>query len=321
MRRNCLGSASHAGKLCGLRHQKYVWLALVISLNGLSSSAFAQKQVTYYYTDAQGSPLVETDASGNVIATFDYRPFGSQALGGESSGPGFTGHMTDGEVALIYMQQRYYDPNVGRFLSVDPLRLTGTGSRFTRYSYAKNNPYFYIDPDGRDTYAIGIGASASWLGGVSAQGQLTFSFPSANPTTWRLGGVGSIGGAASTELGVGVGLALSHSAADSAEEMAENGGDASVGGSINLGPASIGYEQSMCTECQPTRTILIGPKLAVLPGEIHTTVAKSLGSTWIGPSPVSPTVTVGPVQEVISPPPPPDDPPRDSRDKSPKENL
>jgi len=305
---------------CLARYRKYAGLALTIISGGIGSSALAQKQVVYYYTDTQGSPLVETDAAGNVIATFDYRPFGDQSLENEITGPGFTGHVSDGEVALIYMQQRYYDASIGRFLSVDPLRPSGSGSRFNRYGYVKNNPYRYIDPDGRDTFAIGIGASASWLGGVSVQGQLTFSFPSGDPTTWRLGGIGSVGGAASTELGVGVGLALSHSAADSAEEMAENGGDASAGGSINLGPASIGYEQSMCSGCQPTRTLLIGPKLAVLPGEVHTAVSKSFGGTWVGTSPVSPTVTVGPAQ-VVTPPPPPNDPTNDYKDQLPRETL
>ncbi len=42
------------------------------------------------------------------------------------------------------MQQRYYDPQVGRFLSVDP-----AASEFNRYDYAADNPYRFTDPDGR----------------------------------------------------------------------------------------------------------------------------------------------------------------------------
>lgn len=155
---------------------------------------------------------------------------------------------------------------------------------------------------------------------VSPPSRSDYGVLASHPQIRRLGGVGSIGGAASTELGLGVGLALSHSAADSAEELAENGGDASVGGSMNLGPASIGYEQSMCSDCQPTRTLLIGPKLAVLPGEIHTTVAKSIGSTWVGSSPVTPTVTIGPAQ-IVSPPPAPVEPVKDDMDILPKESI
>ena len=48
------------------------------------------------------------------------------------------------------MQQRYYDPVAGRFLSVDPVTTnTKDGSYFGRYHYAANNPYKFKDPDGR----------------------------------------------------------------------------------------------------------------------------------------------------------------------------
>ncbi|MDQ3511675.1 MAG: hypothetical protein M3414_08355 [Pseudomonadota bacterium] len=46
--------------------------------------------------------------------------------------------------------QRYYDPIIGRFLSVDAVTADGnTGSNFNRYWYANNNPYRFTDPDGR----------------------------------------------------------------------------------------------------------------------------------------------------------------------------
>jgi len=48
------------------------------------------------------------------------------------------------------MQQRYYDPAIGRFLSVDPVTANpNTGAMFNRYNYAHNNPYRFTDPDGR----------------------------------------------------------------------------------------------------------------------------------------------------------------------------
>lgn len=52
------------------------------------------------------------------------------------------------------MQQRYYDPVAGRFLSIDPVTTdANTGSSFNRYAYATNNPFKYIDPDGRQERA------------------------------------------------------------------------------------------------------------------------------------------------------------------------
>lgn len=48
------------------------------------------------------------------------------------------------------MQQRYYDPIIGRFYSNDPVGFTASNPMmFNRYAYANNNPYKYRDPDGR----------------------------------------------------------------------------------------------------------------------------------------------------------------------------
>jgi RHS repeat-associated protein len=59
--------------------------------------------------------------------------------------------VNDADTGLVYMQQRYYDPIAGRFLSQDPVTTdAATGSAFNRYAYAQNNPYRYTDPDGRE---------------------------------------------------------------------------------------------------------------------------------------------------------------------------
>jgi uncharacterized protein RhaS with RHS repeats len=50
------------------------------------------------------------------------------------------------------MQQRYYDPMIGRSLSVDPVTAySSPGANFNRYWYANNNPYRFTDPDGRQS--------------------------------------------------------------------------------------------------------------------------------------------------------------------------
>jgi RHS repeat-associated protein len=62
---------------------------------------------------------------------------------------------------LTYMQARYYDPVVGRFMAVDPVRFsTGKTITFNRYAYASNNPVNRIDRDGEtDIYIGGAGDS------------------------------------------------------------------------------------------------------------------------------------------------------------------
>ena len=105
--------------------------------------------VTYQHTDALGTPVVKTNASRTVVQRSEYEPYGKLLNRPLENGPGFTGHVTDAATQLTYMQQRYYDPRVGRFWSVDPVTVDSVGGNFNRYWYANNNPYRFTDPDGR----------------------------------------------------------------------------------------------------------------------------------------------------------------------------
>jgi RHS repeat-associated protein len=114
-------------------------------------------QVTYVYTDPQGTPLAEADEHGNITKTFDYRPYGEQAAGQPPNGPGYTGHVNDPDTGLVYMQARYYDPATMRFSSVDPVApMSGDAYGFNRYAYARNNPISNIDPDGREAACVSM---------------------------------------------------------------------------------------------------------------------------------------------------------------------
>lgn len=106
--------------------------------------------VKYHHTDALGSPIAVTNTAGLVIERNNYEPWGAVIGQPSFSGVGFTGHVMDGATGLTQMQQRYYDQNVGRFLSVDPVAANpDSGANFNRYWYANNNPYVFVDPDGR----------------------------------------------------------------------------------------------------------------------------------------------------------------------------
>lgn len=108
------------------------------------------RTVHLYYTNPQGSVLAKTDAQGNILARYDYRPYGSIVSGTGLNGPGYTGHVNDPETGLIYMQQRYDSPSEGRFLSPDPVGVSpGDVFSFNRYAYANDNPIVNIDPTGR----------------------------------------------------------------------------------------------------------------------------------------------------------------------------
>lgn len=86
-----------------------------------AQTGWAQETVRYVHTDALGSPVAYSNAAGVVTERIVYEPYGN-ALGAVSvDGPGFTGHVRDGATLLSYMQQRYMDPQLGMFLSMDPV--------------------------------------------------------------------------------------------------------------------------------------------------------------------------------------------------------
>lgn len=132
-----------------------LWCLAALLVTSVASHAGT---VTYVYTDPQGTPLAEADAQGNITARFDYTPYGKSiaSLGAPPNGPGYTGHVNDPDTGLVYMQARYYDPEMGRFLSVDPISpAAGNLFNFNRYDYTSNNPINHTDPDGRCSDANG----------------------------------------------------------------------------------------------------------------------------------------------------------------------
>ena len=132
------------------------WLAracLVAGLALLAGVAPAQT-VTYFHNDLSGTPMVATDAGGNVVWKENYRPYGERLNNPSAEAGnaiGFAGKPFDAVTGLSYMGARYYDPVLGRFMGVDSAPADpGSVHGFNRYAYANNNPYKYVDPDGHN---------------------------------------------------------------------------------------------------------------------------------------------------------------------------
>ena len=99
-----------------------------------------------------------TDESGNVVNEYTYDPWGNILSENETvENPiKYAGEYYDEELDMYYLRARYYDPNVGRFTSLDieegeisnPLDMN-------RYVYCRNNPIKYVDPSGEKVYIIG----------------------------------------------------------------------------------------------------------------------------------------------------------------------
>lgn len=134
----------------GRKATEYVYLAGSLITTRARNIDTNTWTVSFQHTDALGSPVAVTNAAGAVIDRTAYEPYGAAINKPAYDGIGYTGHVMDGATGLTYMEQRYYDPAIGRFLSVDPVKANpNTGAMFNRYVYANNNPYRFKDPDGR----------------------------------------------------------------------------------------------------------------------------------------------------------------------------
>ena len=103
---------------------------------------------SYYQMDGMGSATSLSSGAGALANTYTYDAFGKlTASSGSLTNPfRYTGREFDSETNLYFYRARYYDPNVGRFVSGDPVQFKG-GINF--YAYVGNNPINYRDPSGQ----------------------------------------------------------------------------------------------------------------------------------------------------------------------------
>ena len=133
-----------------------------------ASFALSADVVYYYYTDPAGTPLAMSDTSGNVVWRAEYFPFGEETVNVSTvqNNKMFVGKEKDSESGLYYFGARYKDAVAGRFGSPDPVGAVDPHSgqinqivlhdpqRLNSYAYGLNNPYRYIDSDGRFVFAL-----------------------------------------------------------------------------------------------------------------------------------------------------------------------
>ena len=102
-------------------------------------------QTYFYHTDALGSVIAITDSTGNVVQRYEYDSFGNivSMLDPNFLQPySYTGREYDPESGLYFYRARYYDEQIGRFISEDPIGLKGGINKF---SYVENNPVNHTD--------------------------------------------------------------------------------------------------------------------------------------------------------------------------------
>ena len=107
----------------------------------------------YYHEDNLNSSSLLSDSSGTQRETNIFYPFGRQEtanpLGILKESRQFTGQIKDDETGLIYMNARYYDPLLGRFIQADTIIADYSNPQsYNRYAYCLNDPLTYTDPTG-----------------------------------------------------------------------------------------------------------------------------------------------------------------------------
>ena len=133
---------------------------------------FILNQNQYYYlTNPSGDIVGITDSKCDLIATYTYDEWGKlleitadnddNRQIAETNPLRYRGYYYDNETGYYYLQSRYYDPDLGRFISADDFRYINSYNplNLNAYAYCANNPLIYSDPKG--TYVSDVGVAVA----------------------------------------------------------------------------------------------------------------------------------------------------------------
>ena len=183
-------------------------------------------EYTYYTTtNIQGDVLGIYDPQGNIVASYEYDTWGN-ILSTTDSSPisisrlnpiRYRGYYFDIETSLYYLQSRYYNPQIGRFLNADSLinQIIILGNNM--FAYCLNNPITLTDNTGKLPF-IAVTASIGAVAGGIAGGIIASK---SGGNIWAGIGIGAIaGGLTGAGLGAGAGIILAGSATASVTSVA-----------------------------------------------------------------------------------------------------
>lgn len=164
----------------GVAEKRYVFAGgrpVAVAEHVDAGGGLFQNKTYYVHNDHIGSTEVVTDATGSLAQRMSFGPWGKRRnqqwyLDGAFENQtgvniGFAGHMETDDAALINMGGRLYEPRIGRFISPDPIvQVANDTQSFNRYSYVRDNPLTFYDPDGYEI-ALCKGSSGAFCTGLA----------------------------------------------------------------------------------------------------------------------------------------------------------
>ncbi|WP_421849478.1 RHS repeat-associated core domain-containing protein [Marinomonas sp.] len=129
------------------QYQSYVYEPGTFRPLALLKGEGKDAEVYHYHLDQIGTPLDITTPQGETVWSVQYRAYGNvfRKIVAEIDSPlRFQGQYFDAETGLHYNRHRYYNPNAGRFITIDPIGLAGG---LNNYQYVPN-PTGWVDPLG-----------------------------------------------------------------------------------------------------------------------------------------------------------------------------
>ena len=175
----------------------------------------------YYVLNAQGDVVRIVNSSRSVVASYTYDPWGkiisSSGTLADINPLRYRGYYYDTETGFYYLQSRYYDPEIGRFINADSYASTdATGLLSTNmFAYCENDPVNKSDPTG-EVAPILVAMAGGALVGIAEQfmTDVIYAMVTGQPLDACFSSVGTyvssaVGGAMSVLPGGGVMRAFS----------------------------------------------------------------------------------------------------------------
>jgi RHS repeat-associated protein len=177
-----------------LIRQETVWLGDIPIAVLRKPVATEPVQIYYIHTDHLNTPRLIADQSNTPVWRWDnVHAFGANLPDEDPDGngqlfeynPRFPGQYFDKEAGLHYNYFRYYEPETGRYLSPDPIGLTGG---LNTYGYVEQNPVSFVDPTGENPVLLWALGGALTLWDMLKPMQPNSQYPDAIESVWTIPG-------------------------------------------------------------------------------------------------------------------------------------